>query len=47
MYPRSVRALQAYASFVSALQRSDEPNANPIRRAVMMTLNAYHGAGCA
>jgi len=47
MYPRSVRALQADASFVSALQRSDEPNASQIRRAVMVTLNAYRGAGCA
>jgi hypothetical protein len=47
MYPRSVRALQAGASFVSALQRSDEPNASQIRRAVMVTLNAYRRAGCA
>lgn len=47
MYPRSVRALQADASFVSALQRSDEPNASQIRRAVMVTLNAYRGAGYA
>ncbi len=47
MYPRSVRALQADASFVSALQRSDEPNASQIRRAVMVTLHAYRGAGCA
>ena len=47
MYPRSVRALQADASFVSALQRSDEPNASQIRRAVLVTLNAYRGAGCA
>jgi len=34
MYPRSVRALQADALFVSALQRSDELNASQIRRAV-------------
>jgi hypothetical protein len=30
MYPRSVRALQADALFVSALQRSDELNASQI-----------------
>ena len=47
MYPRSVRALQADALFVSALRRSDELNASQIRRAVMVALHAYGGAGCA
>jgi hypothetical protein len=47
MYPRSVRALQADALFVSALQRSDELNASRIWRAVAVTLTAYGGAGCA
>ena len=47
MFPRSVRALQADALFVSALQRSDELNASQVRRAVMVTLTAYRGAGCA
>jgi len=47
MYPRSVRALQADALFVSALRRSDELNASQIRRAVMVALHAYRGAGCA
>jgi hypothetical protein len=47
MYPRSVRALQADALFVSALQRSDELNASRIWRAVAVTLTTYGGAGCA
>ena len=44
MYPRSVRALQADALFVSALQRSDELNASQIWRAVAVALTAYGGA---
>jgi hypothetical protein len=47
MYPRSVRALQADALFVSALQRSDEPTASQIWRAVAVALYAYGGGGCA
>jgi hypothetical protein len=47
MYPLSVRALQADALFVSALQRSDELNASQIWRAVAVALHAYGGAGCA
>jgi DNA-binding FadR family transcriptional regulator len=47
MYPRSVRALQADALFVSALQRSDELNASQIWRAVAVALDADGGAGCA
>ena len=47
MYPRSVRALQADALFVSVLQRGDEPNASEIWRAVTAALTAYGGAGCA
>ena len=47
MYPRSVRALQADALLVSALQRSDELTASQIRRAVAVALDAYGGAGCA
>jgi hypothetical protein len=47
MYPRSVRALQADALFVSALQRSDGLNASQIWRAVAVALDAYGGAGCA
>jgi hypothetical protein len=47
MYPRSVRALQADALFVSALQRGDDLNASQIRQAVMVAPHAYGGAGCA
>ncbi|HJY03837.1 MAG TPA: hypothetical protein VJ351_23780 [Streptosporangiaceae bacterium] len=47
MYPRSVRALQADALFVSALQRSDELNTSQIWRAVSVALTAYGAAGCA
>ncbi len=47
MYPRSVRAIQADALFVSALQRSDELNASQIWQAVTVALNAYGDAGCA
>jgi hypothetical protein len=47
MYPRSVRALQADALFVSALQRSDELNTGQIWRAVSVALTAYGGEGCA
>ncbi len=47
MYPRSVRALQADALFVSVLQRSDELNASQIWRAVAVALSTYGGAGCA
>ena len=47
MYPRSVRALQADALFVSALQRSDELNSSQIWRAVSVALTAYGGEGCA
>ena len=47
MYPRSVRTLQADALFVSVLQRSDEPNASQIWRAVAVALAAYGRAGCA
>ena len=46
MYPRSVRALQADALFLSALQHSDELNASQIRRAATVALHAYGGAGC-
>lgn len=47
MYPRSVRALQADALFVSALQRSDELTASQIWRAVAVALDGYGRAGCA
>ena len=47
MYPRSVRAIQADALFVSALQRGDEPNASQVWQAVTVALDAHGDAGCA
>jgi len=47
MYPRSVRAIQAGALFVSALQRGDELKTSQIQRAVAVALDAYGDAGCA
>jgi hypothetical protein len=47
MYPRSVRAIQADALFVSALQRGDELNTSEIQRAVMVALDSYGDGGCA
>jgi hypothetical protein len=46
VYPRSARAIQADALFVSALQRSDELNASRVWRAVAVALDRYGGAGC-
>jgi hypothetical protein len=47
MYPRNIRALQAEALFVSALQRSEELRVSQIREAIAGILVAYGGAGCA
>ena len=47
MYPRGVRAIQADALFVSALQRGDELNASQIWQAVAVALDAHGDAGCA
>jgi hypothetical protein len=47
MYPRSIRALQADALFVSALQRSEELSVSQIRQAINGALDAYGGTGCA
>jgi hypothetical protein len=43
----SIRALQADALFASALQRGDDVNAGQIRQAIVLSLDAYGGAGCA
>ena len=43
----SVRASQADAVFVSALQRSDEPDAGQVRWAIAATFAAFGHAGCA
>jgi hypothetical protein len=47
MYPRSVRAIQSDALFVSALLRGDELNTSEIQRTVMVGLDTYGEAGCA
>jgi hypothetical protein len=43
----SIRGGGADALFVSALQRSDEPNAGQIRQAAAAALRAFGYAGCA
>jgi hypothetical protein len=47
MYPRSIRALQADALFVSALQGSEELSASQIQRAVMVALPGRVDIVCA
>jgi hypothetical protein len=47
MYPLNLRALQAEALFVSALQRSEKLRVSQIREAIAGILVAYGGAGCA
>jgi len=47
MYHLSIRAAQADAVFVSALQRSVEPTAGQVRRAVAETVRAFGSQGCA
>lgn len=47
MYPCCVRAIQADALFVSALQRGDELNTSQIWHAVAVALDAHGDAGCA
>ena len=46
-YRRSTSAVWAGALFASALQRSDEPSAGQVRKAVAAALRAYGGRGCA
>jgi hypothetical protein len=43
----SIRAVQADALFVSALQRSEEPSAEQVRRAVTAAVRAFGSQGCA
>ena len=47
MYPPSTSAVWADALFASVLQRSDEPSAGQVRKAVAAALRAYGGRGCA
>ena len=42
----SYRACSADALFVSALQRSDEPDAEQVRRAVAAAVSAFGAPGC-
>jgi hypothetical protein len=46
MSPDSIHALQSYALFASALQRSDELSAIEIRGAIDTALSAYGDTGC-
>ena len=46
-YHLSVGAARANALFASALQRSDEPSAAEVRRAIAATVRAFGTRGCA
>jgi hypothetical protein len=43
----SIHASGADALFVSALQRSDDPNAGQIRQAIAAAIGAFDYSGCA
>ena len=47
MYRPGTSAVWADALFASMLQRSDEPSAGQVRKAVAAALRAYGGRGCA
>src|SRR5215469_4724598 len=47
MYHLSIRAARADAVFASALQRSAQPTAGQVRRAVAETVRAFGSRGCA
>lgn len=47
MYHLNIRAARADAVFASALQRSAEPTAGQVRRAVAETVRAFGSRGCA
>jgi hypothetical protein len=47
MYHLSIRVARADAVFVSALQRSAQPTAGQVRRAVAETVRAFGSRGCA
>ena len=47
MHYLSIRACQADALFASALQRSDEPDVNQVRRAIAASIRAFGSPGCA
>jgi hypothetical protein len=47
MYYPDAGAVWADALFVSVLQRSDQPDAGQVRKAVAAVVRAYGGEGCA
>jgi hypothetical protein len=47
IYHPSTSAVRADALFVSVLQRSDEPGAGQVRRAIASAVRAYGSGGCA
>jgi hypothetical protein len=47
IYHPSISAVWADALFVSVLQRSDEPGAGQVRRAIAAAVHAYGSGGCA
>jgi hypothetical protein len=47
MHSLRIRACQADALFVSALQRSDEPDVSQVRRAIAAAIRAFGCPGCA
>lgn len=47
IYHPSTSAVWADALFVSVLQRSDEPGAGQVRRAITAAVRAYGSGGCA
>ena len=46
IYSPGIRAFQADALFVSALQRSDEPSVGQVRQAITAAVRAFGRAGC-
>jgi len=47
MYRPNTSAVRADALFASILQRSDEPSAGQVRKAVAAAMRAHGGRGCA
>ena len=47
IYSPGIRAFQADALFVSALQRPDEPSVGQVQQAITAAVRAFGRAGCA
>ena len=47
IYHRTTTAVRADALFVSAVQRSDEPSGDQVRKAIAAAVRAYGERGCA